>query len=49
MAIFICIKSWVKCLYAVTHMGGVYRTSDNTWPIFLYMTASEREYRDFSW
>lgn len=37
MAIFVEIKkqSWVKCLYVVTHTGGVFRSSDNTWPIFL--------------
>ena len=37
MAIFIGIRisSWVKCLYVVTHTGGVFCSSDNTWPIFV--------------
>ena len=39
MAIFIGTKSGVKCLHVVTHAGGVYCTSDNTWP-FLFMWPS---------
>jgi hypothetical protein len=42
MAIFIGIKSGVKCPYAVTHTGGVYCTSDNTWPFLFEGGAYER-------
>jgi hypothetical protein len=35
MAIFIGINSWAKCPYTVTYMGGVWYSSDNTWPIFV--------------
>ena len=43
MAIFIGTRvfNWVKCLYVVTHTGGVRCSSDNTWPFLFKVTASE--------
>jgi len=42
MAFFICKgNDRAKCLYVVTHAGGVFRSSDNTWPFCLKATASE--------
>lgn len=44
MAIFICINIWAKCPHIVRYAGGVYCTSDSTWPfLFFYGLAERRE------